>query len=81
MTTFTADVYKLCCKDTNVLDIYVGSTRSFRQRKSCHKQKCSNPSSIHHNLYVYQIMRQNGGFDNWDMISLYNGQFESKREL
>ena len=81
MTTFTADVYKLCCLDPAVSDIYIGSTRSFRQRKNQHKRNCNDDNSEPYNFYVYQFMRQNGGFENWDMISLFNGQFETKREL
>ena len=81
MTTFTADVYKLCCLDPNVSAIYVGSTRSWRHRKHCHKFNCNNENSKKFTTYVYQFIRDNGGFENWDMISLFNGQFETKREL
>ena len=81
MTTFTADVYKLCCLDPTITDIYVGSTRSFRQRKNQHKCNCNNENNKIYNFYVYQFIRDNGGWSNWTMISLYNGQFENKREL
>lgn len=79
--SFTADVYKLCCNDVNVKEIYVGSSRSWARRKFEHKSRCNNENSKSHNLYVYQYIRDNGGFSNWSMISLYNGQFENKREL
>ncbi len=35
-------VYKLCCNDTNIKDIYVGSTTNFIRRKSDHKSACDN---------------------------------------
>ena len=79
--TFTAYVYKLCSNETNISDIYIGSTRNFRQRKCGHKQICNNSSNEHHNVYVYQFIRNNGGWSNWSMISLYSGEFENKKEL
>jgi len=79
--TFTADIYKLCCLDPEITDVYVGSTRSWRQRKSMHKSRCNNETSECYNSHVYQFIRGNGGWENWDMVSLYTGQFESKLEL
>jgi hypothetical protein len=79
--TFKADVYKLCCLDPEIKEIYVGSTRSFRQRKNSHKQSCNNPTNKDHNLYVYQFIRENGGFQNWSMISIFTGEFETKHEM
>jgi len=63
-------IYKLCCKDPNIKDVYVGSTTDFRKRKSGHKSDCNNPNSKHHNVYVYQFIRENGGWQNWDMIMI-----------
>jgi hypothetical protein len=79
--SFTADVYKLCCNDPTITEIYVGSTRSWARRKNQHKSRCNNENSKKYIIYVYQFIRENGGFSNWSMISLYNGQFENKREL
>jgi hypothetical protein len=79
--TFSADIYKVCCLDTDVKDIYVGSTRSFRQRKSHHKQACNNPNITGYNMYVYQFIRDHGGWVNWSMISIFTGNFETKLEM
>lgn len=79
--TFSADVYKLCCRDPMITDVYVGTTRSWRQRKSNHKSNCNNETSKGYNHYVYRFIRGHGGWDNWQMVSLYTGQFESKLEL
>ena len=32
-------IYKLCCKDTEITDEYVGSTTNFSRRKAHHKSK------------------------------------------
>ena len=46
--------YKLCCKDVDIKDIYVGHTTNFRLRKSHHKACCNNESDNHYNYNVYQ---------------------------
>jgi hypothetical protein len=61
-------IYKLCCKDVNVKEIYIGSTINFKRRKCCHKSSCNNINSKKYNLKVYKYIRANGGFQNWDMI-------------
>lgn len=59
--------YTFICKDPNITDSYVGSTRAFRKRKSQHKSHCNNESSKKHHLKIYQTIRANGGWDNWEM--------------
>lgn len=61
-------IYKLCCKDVNVKDIYIGSTTNFTSRKREHKKNCNKETSKEYNQYKYQFIRNNGGWDNWDMI-------------
>lgn len=61
-------IYKLCCKDPEVTDIYVGSTCNFRKRKHQHKSNSLNMNKRDYKNYVYQIIRKSGGFENWDMI-------------
>jgi len=61
-------MYKIVCNDLNVKDCYVGQTTGFTRRKSEHKSICSNLSSKHYNLKLYQCIRDNGGWDNWLMI-------------
>jgi hypothetical protein len=63
-------IYKLCCKDTSITDIYVGHTTNFLQRKHNHKTNCCNETTKNHNLNVYKYIRKNGGWDNWSMIQI-----------
>ena len=37
-----AVIYKICCKDLKVTDVYVGSTTNLAQRRSKHKYVCNN---------------------------------------
>ncbi len=63
-------IYKICCKDPNIKDVYVGSTTNFRSRKNQHKSASINPNHKSYNIYVYQFIRENGGWDNWQMIMI-----------
>jgi hypothetical protein len=74
-------IYKLCCKDTTIKDIYIGSTCSFRRRKNAHKTSCQNETNTNYNCYVYQFIRDNGGFSNWEMIEIKKVNCNDKREL
>jgi len=58
-------IYKIVCKDVNITDCYVGSTTDFVRRKNQHKN-LTNKS----NLYVYEFMRENGNWENWEMIEI-----------
>ena len=74
-------IYKLCCKDPLITDIYVGSTTNFRKRKFNHKSNCINKNNKGYNYYVYQFIRDNGDFDNWDMIMVEEYSCENKKQL
>jgi hypothetical protein len=65
-----AIVYKICCKDINVVEIYVGSTTNFTKRKCGHKANCDNVKLKSYNYNVYQFIRNNGGWNNFEMIEL-----------
>ena len=60
-------IYKICCKDESIRDVYVGNTTNFIQRKNAHKRDCNN---IHNDLKIYKTIRKNGGWDNWNMVEI-----------
>lgn len=64
-------IYKIYCNDYNVKDIYVGRTTNFVQRKHSHKQNCANEKN---QCTLYKVIRQNGGWNNWNMelINVFN---------
>ena len=74
-------IYKLCCKDANITDIYIGSTTNFKQRKGLHKRSCNNEKDKAYNIKVYKCIRENGGWDNWDMIQIKTVNATDKRYL
>lgn len=74
-------VYKLVCKDLNIKDLYVGSTTNFNNRKRSHKSCCTNENSRKYNYKVYKYIRENGGWDNFEMILIENFPCCSKQDL
>ncbi len=73
-------IYKLCSNDLDITDIYIGSTCNFHRRKASHKNTCYNESKKSYNGKVYKYIRDNGGFENWNMIQLEEKSLENKRE-
>ena len=57
-------IYKICCDDLPDYN-YVGSTKAFRQRKKNHKER-----SLTEKSKLYVTIRENGGWDKWDMQPL-----------
>jgi len=74
-------IYKLCCKNTNIKDEYIGSTTDFTERKRTHKKRCNNTNSKSYNTKVYKFIRDNGGFCNWSMILVEKYPCNDKLEL
>jgi hypothetical protein len=72
--------YKFVCKNPDILFSYVGHTVSFRGRKSSHKSSCNNLQHKDHNSPVYVFMRENGGFENWNMIVIHTQICKDKRD-
>ena len=56
-------IYRLQCKDKEVKEFYIGSTKDFIERRYKHKNK-----SKKSNYKFYKFIRENGGWENWEMI-------------
>ena len=67
--------------DTELENIYIGSTTNFKVRKYNHKMSCCNPNNKNYNNKKYQYIRDNGGWNEWLMIWLEDFRCNSKREL
>lgn len=57
---------------------YIGSTKDFKQRKKGHKSICNNFNDKRHNFKVYQMIRENGGWDKCEMIPIEVCECEDK---
>ncbi len=71
-------IYKLCCKDPTITDEYIGSTTNFSRRKTQHKSRCNREKS---NFLVYVCIRENGNFENWDMVEVEKYEASDKQDL
>ena len=61
-------------KTNNDLKKYYGSTEDLHIREIAHKTSCNNPNCKGYNLQVYQYIRDNEGWDNFQMIKIYEGE-------
>jgi len=61
-------IYKIVCNDLSIKDCYVGHTTDMTKRKYTHKCSCNNEKTKNYNLKIYQIIRENSGWDNWSML-------------
>jgi hypothetical protein len=59
-------IYKIICKDKNISNTYVGLTINFEKRKRIHELDCNNFKKAK----LYDFIRENGGWNNWEMIIL-----------
>ncbi len=77
--------YSKCCiyKIEHVDDeslVYVGHTTNFDKRKTQHKYYCYNDKLKHYNFKVYQMIRQNGGWEMFKMLEVEKYPCNDRRE-
>jgi len=74
-------IYKLKCKDTNITEVYYGSTCDFPDRYNEHRRQCIIPTSKEYNSKKYKFIREHGGWEGWTMMKVKNFPCNSKDEL
>ena len=74
-------IYKIYCKDPSVKNFYIGSTVDFHKRKIAHKTSYNNENCKSHNLLLYNFIRDNGGWDNWNIEIIEKIKFIYRTEL
>ena len=62
-------IYKIQHKENPEL-IYIGSSTNFTKRKNQHKSSCNNENDKKYNSKVYQMIRDNGGWECFNMIEI-----------
>ena len=70
--------YEIVCKDEDKDFIYIGSTKDFKNRKYQHKTACINEKNKIYHLQVYKFIRENGGWDNFNMNPIEILECETK---
>ena len=61
-------IYKIFCKNKNINEVYIGHTTNLIKRKYQHKIESKN--ILNKKLNIYNTIRENGGWDNWDMLEI-----------
>ena len=74
------EMYKIIHCDPEKDFCYVGHTTNFTERKKCHKRAYTYESAKGHHCKVYQMIRENGGWDNFKMVFIEKWPCESLRE-
>ena len=75
MTDYTKTIiYKIQHEDNETL-LYVGSTTNFTKRKYQHKKDC-----LKSNYKLYNMIKENGGWDKFNMIQVKEYPCENKRQ-
>ncbi len=62
--------YKIVCKDLTITECYVGHTTNFYAREKAHKHNSNSEQTRAYNTYVYEYIRANGGWSNWQMVQI-----------
>ena len=66
-------MYKLKHKDDyDDENIYIGHTTNWIQRKTNHKRCCNTENSKEYNAKNYKFIRENGGWEEWEMVLIEN---------
>jgi len=63
-------IYIIRSKDLSLHDCYIGSCKDINRRRLKHKNDCYNEKGEKYNLKVYKFIRDNGGWNDWDMVQI-----------
>tara|TARA_R110002096_G_scaffold363904_1_gene557002 strand:+ start:354 stop:908 length:555 start_codon:yes stop_codon:yes gene_type:complete len=69
-------IYQISCIDSNIDEIYIGSTEDFKERIIKHKTSYNTGSKIK----LYEFIRANGGLSNWDITPIEEIDFPISTE-
>lgn len=61
-------------------DFYIGSTKNIIKRINAHKLSCYNTNNQKYNLKIYEIIRNNGGWEKWNVKVIDTIKNISKRQ-
>ena len=73
-------IYQIQCRDPSITKTYGGHSINLIKRRGLHKSVCNNPNAKNYNCYVYRFIRENGGWDNWQVVWQYDYPCGSKKE-
>ena len=72
--------YKIVCITDDIDLCYVGSTANWKERQREHKSRCNNENCNAYKSKKYEIIRANGGWENFKMVQIGTREQLTKRE-
>ena len=74
-------IYKIYCKDENIKDFYIGSSKDLYDRMRVHKSMCYNKNDSGYSLKIYEFIRENGDWKNFDVEIIEYYPCKNDKEL
>ena len=74
-------IYMIKHKTDDTKEFYIGSSYNFKARFRSHKSSCNNENDKNYNYKVYKYIRENGGWDAWDILLMYDYPCKNRNEL
>lgn len=74
-------IYQIKCKDINIDDFYIGSSINITRRHRQHKYNSKRPKSKEYHRKVYDKIRKEKGWDNWEIEILLEIDVNGIEEL
>lgn len=64
--TILGVIYMIKHKTDDTKMVYIGSSKNIKKRMTRHKVDCNNENNREYNFILYQYIRENDGFDNFE---------------
>ena len=74
-------IYRIYCKNPDITECYIGSTIDLYNRFKGHKSCVNNKNLNNYNLKIYQFIRDNGDWGNFDKEILEYYPCKDEKEL
>ena len=74
-------IYMIKNKTDDTKEYYIGSSYEFKRRCMKHKSDCNNENGKNYNCKVYKYIRDNGGWNEWKIILMYDYPCKNRNEL
>ena len=74
-------IYRIYCKNETIKDFYIGSSTNLSVRIGVHKCRCNNKDTEGYYLKLYEFIRENGGWENFNVEVIEYFNCNSKKKL
>ena len=71
-------IYMIRCLNPLILDTYIGVTTGLKHRICIHNKDCNDSKKNH--LKLYETIKSNGGWDNWETVIVEKYKCSNLRE-